>query len=68
MDVRARGQHNCKGTRNGRSKLINSQVQEIRKLLELGHMLQKDIAKQFGVSDNTISFIKSGKIWSHIII
>lgn len=51
-----------KGERNGRAKLTASDVQKIRQLLNDGHS-GRSIAKQFGVSDVMVSFIRRGKNW-----
>lgn len=47
------------GEKNGRSKLIRSQIPAIRKLIERG-ILQREIASLFGVDQTTISRIKIG--------
>lgn len=51
-----------KGQTNGRAKLIDSQVLEIRNS-SLGN---KNLAKQFNVSEGTIESIKSRRTWKHI--
>jgi len=45
------------------SKLTEDEVLEIRRLLTASEKIQRDIAKDFRVSDATISMIKTGKIW-----
>lgn len=55
----------CRGERNGRSKLIEEDVREIRRLLGLGKS-QQSIADRFGVSQVTISEIALGQKWSHV--
>ena len=55
------------GSRNPYSKLIESEVIEIKQLLKLG-WLQKSIATKFGVARVSISDINRGKSWSHITI
>lgn len=55
-----------RGSINGASVLDESDIHYIKKLLESGFMLQKDIAKKFGVTPSTISDIKNGRTWSHL--
>lgn len=50
------------GVKNGRTKITESQVLEIRK----SNLKQKDIAKKYGIKQNTVSLIKSFQLWSHI--
>ena len=52
------------GESNGRSKLNESDVIEIRNLR--GSMSYKDLSIKYGVSKTTISDILSRKLWSHI--
>lgn len=52
-----------KGEKNPMSKLSLSNVHAIRKMLETGHKLQRDIAILFGVSRTTISDIKRQRTW-----
>jgi len=54
------------GERNGRAKLTEANVIEIRKLLAQG-MPQQAIASRFGVSRRTIGRIKSGTRWTHVV-
>ncbi len=63
-DRHKHGTHND-GERNGRSKLSNIDVLEIKELLRLG-MSQTKIARIYGVSQVAISFIKRGLHWDHI--
>lgn len=55
------------GEKNGRSKLKNDEVKAIKKLLKDGLSLKK-IAAKFNVHFITISDIKRGVSWKHIII
>jgi len=48
------------------SILKEQDVIEIKKLLDDGILTQKEIAKIFGVSQITISNIKTGRTWKHI--
>lgn len=54
-----------KGSKNRHAKLTDEQVSEIKRRLDTGEK-QKDIAEWFGVSQPTISEIKSGKAWKHV--
>lgn len=50
------------GERHGRAKLTESQA----KAIKVASGYQKDIAKQFGVSQVTVHEIKVGRKWGHI--
>ncbi len=50
--------------REAHNKLSAEQVIEIKRLI--GYMTQTAIAEKFNVHSSTISYIKSGRIWSHI--
>jgi hypothetical protein len=52
------------GSKNGRSKLNEEKVIEIRKLLKNG-VSNLEIANIYNVSDTTISLIKNYKAWKH---
>lgn len=54
----------AQGEDNGRSKLILSQVKQIRKLK--GILFQRIIAKKFNVSQSLISHIHNNKLWKDI--
>lgn len=56
-----KGRYNC----FGRQKLNAAQVLDIRALAARG-VLQKDIAKQFGVAKNTVSGIVHRTSWAHL--
>ncbi len=55
----------ARGENNGYSKLTNQDVKQIKFLLK-NKFKQKEIAILFNVHPSLISYIKSGKIWSHI--
>lgn len=65
-DKISKGRH--KGAKSGeqhhRAKLTIWQVEDIRKLCQLGEISQYDIAELFGVSQTTVNNIKTGKRWS----
>lgn len=50
----------------GRQKLCADQVRQIR-ALAAGGELQKSIARQFGVANNTVSAIVHGKTWTRLL-
>lgn len=52
----------CKGKENGNTKLEENDVRMIKRMLSSG-MKQRDIAKQFGVSQPSIHRIANGKTW-----
>jgi hypothetical protein len=53
------------GEKNGRSKLKTADINKIRLLLK-NKIDQRDIAKEFGVGQTTISRIKMNESWNHI--
>ncbi len=53
------------GSKNSNSKLIESDVMEIKKLLASG-VLQKTIASRFHINGSQVSRIKNGKTWGHV--
>ena len=54
-----------KGERNGASKLKDSDVVKIKRMLSKG-IKGYEIAKKFKISQSTISEIKNNKKWTHI--
>jgi hypothetical protein len=54
-----------RGERNGRSKLTEDDVREVRRLLSLGRT-QQSIADRFGVCQVTISEIALGQKWAFV--
>jgi hypothetical protein len=57
---------NVAGSNNVRAKLTEADVREIRRLILQGVLVPKQIAKQFGVTDQAIRLIKNGKRWAHV--
>jgi len=51
------------GTKNNQNKLTDQQVIEIFKMRG---KFQKDIAKQYGITQTMVSSIKLGKAWKHL--
>jgi len=62
-----RDNYSHKGSSNGRSKLHEEDVKQIKQML-ISQKLQRDIADQFNVSISTISQINRGVIWKHVEI
>jgi hypothetical protein len=56
---------NHKGEKHGMAKLSNDQVLQIKNELKNGAQ-GRDIANRFGVLEQTVSYIKSGKQWRSI--
>jgi len=57
--------HDSSGSKNGNNKLVESNVETIKMLLNSGKT-GGEIAKQFGVTKTTISRIKLNKSWTHV--
>lgn len=56
-----------RGSKNHLSKLNEQQVIEIKKMI-IGGIMLKDIAKIYNMPPNSISNIKTGKSWKHIVV
>lgn len=57
---------NPKGEKNGKSKLKSDQIRVIREMVSNG-LSSREIGLAFGVSLETISAIRSGRTWGHVI-
>lgn len=57
-----------KGSKNGRHKLNEEQVRDIKIMLRDNKFTHKEIADAYGVSKVTIDCISNGRNWSHVII
>jgi predicted XRE-type DNA-binding protein len=55
-----------KGEAAGNVKLSQNQVVEIKNLLKDAKLTQKEIGKKYSVNQSTISYIKTGVVWSHV--
>lgn len=55
-----------RGERNGKAKLRESDIREIRNLYAEGGVKYPDLAKVFGVTNTTIMNIVRRKFWKHI--
>ena len=62
-DAARHGSH--RGERNGRAKLTDEQVREVRRLLREG-VSGLEIERKLGISDSMVSFIKQGVHWAHV--
>lgn len=54
-----------RGEENGRAKLRKHQLLDIRKMIK-SKVLDKDIAKAFGVHRTLIGFIRRGVLWKNV--
>lgn len=54
---------NTAGSRNGRAKLTEAQVAEIRRLYAVGDTSCPRLARQFGVGKSTIGYIVQNATW-----
>lgn len=54
------------GLLNGRAKLSEQQVREIRQALSDGRSLTS-LGNQFGVAPRTVSKIRDGQLWGHLV-
>ncbi|MCA1636585.1 MAG: HNH endonuclease [Acidobacteria bacterium] len=54
------------GEQNGKAKLTRVAVLKIRRLYKAGGVFQRTLAKQFGVSEATISYVISGGRWKKL--
>ena len=55
-----------KGTKNGRAKLLEKEVLEIRRLYSTGDYSYRALAKMFGVDHSLIGYIIRRKLWKHV--
>jgi DNA-directed RNA polymerase specialized sigma subunit len=51
-----------RGSKHNKAKLTEKQIPKIR----AAKGTQKEIAARFGVSQQTICYIKSNKLWTHV--
>ena len=64
-DRQARGRQ-AKGSRNGRSKLTESQVGAAKRVLNDNAVHPARLARALGVHPKTVRDIQRGRIWSHV--
>jgi hypothetical protein len=66
-DMRDKNRHVIPvGSHNGKSKLSEIQVFEIRQLYKMGGWTHRSLGKYFGVTHSTIGFILRGEAWRHV--
>jgi hypothetical protein len=65
LDRRKHGTSNA-GSKNALSKLTDSKVIEIKRLLAAKEMSQSKIGAMFGVGQSVISLINLGQRWAHV--
>jgi len=66
-DCAEKGRMDHRGMNNqGCAKITDDDVREIRRLLEDGALLHREIADRIGCSSKTISLINTGKQWTHV--
>jgi hypothetical protein len=63
---RRHGTH-VEGSKCYNAILSETKVSEIKRLLRIGIMKQREIAKQFGIHEGRIYEIKTGKHWKHVV-
>lgn len=54
------------GEDHGKASLTNKQVHEICKIMEDGHMTQREISNKYGVDESVIHEIRLGHNWTNI--
>ena len=57
---------NVKGVGNGRAKLTDADVQEIRRQYATGTISQVELGRRYNVAQGHISEIVLGKQWTHV--
>ena len=55
------------GSNNGRAKLSEDTVRNIRRMYALGHHTYQSLSNHYGVSERTIYSILARKTWNHIL-
>lgn len=56
----------CRGSKNGRSKLSEKDVVEIKKMLLDGLLNKKEIGEIYSIDKSQIHLISAGKSWKHV--
>jgi hypothetical protein len=54
-----------RGARNPAAKLTARKVRKIRSLIRRG-VVHHEISRRFGINVATVSYIRTGKLWSHL--
>jgi len=63
---RLRDGTSTRGIKHPQAKLTEEQVRAIRTIYSAGNISQERLAKEYGVSRETISHIVQRRLWSHI--
>ena len=58
--------HHAVGTKNGRAKLTESQVRQIRQAWESGTATVREMRVQFSISETLVRKIISRQLWAHV--
>lgn len=67
-DMKSKGREaNRKGISNGRAKLNEAQVREIKAAITAKNETLASLARRFGVAEGMIGFIKRGEAWAHVV-
>jgi predicted XRE-type DNA-binding protein len=66
--VRKRRNTKLYGEQNGKAKLTRAAVLAIRRICKRGGVYQKTVAKQFGVSEATVSYVVNGGRWGKFTV
>lgn len=53
-----------RGTKNGNARLTEAQVLDIYRRTQAGNEKQRDIAREYGITEMVVSKIKHGKAWN----
>jgi hypothetical protein len=64
---RSRNSHNNNGEHNGKSKLTEAEVKEIRHIYQPSLSNRHNISEYYGISVSHINAIIRGKYWSHLL-
>lgn len=64
--MRGRGIYQILNKINGNARLSESDVIEIKALLQEGDLSHSEIAARFGVARSSISSINRGRVWKHV--
>jgi len=54
------------GSRNGKAKLSEKEVESIRRRYRQGGITQKSLARYHGVGETTVYYICSGERWTNL--
>jgi hypothetical protein len=68
-DMHRKGRHRGgapHGERNALAKLTTDKVREIRRRYALGGIRQKDLAREFGITQGTLGKVVRRELWAHV--